>query len=97
MSGWRPLRATGSPGKVTYWLGTGTTGQPGDMAREFCRCPTKPEAMKHLKAFIDANPPASEYASAQIAPYTATGRKWGVSSVRYNASRKGWKKGEGIK
>lgn len=82
-------------GKITYWLGTGKVGM-GMMPAEFCRSSTKPEAMKAAKAFMENNPPQSEYDTVQIVPYTADGRKWGTPSVRWYAGRNTWKKGEGI-
>jgi hypothetical protein len=67
-----------TPGKITYWFGTGKVG-PGN-PEVFSRAPTKPEALKLAKQYMEEHPPSGEYDSVQIVPYTAEGRKWGMKS-----------------
>jgi len=59
---------------------------------------TKKECMKFAKIWMKDNPPQNELDSIQLTPFDKNNqRAWGTYSVRWNAGRKKWVKGEGIR
>jgi len=60
----------------------------------------KTECMKIAKKYMETHTPKGDerMGSVQISPYNKNGgRFWGIYSVRWNAGRKKWVKGEGIR